>query len=62
MKHAMTGADYHYDPDEDMVQVTDRHGRSGMFHPDGRWHSGELRYADPQACTWVAGPSFSGFG
>jgi hypothetical protein len=29
---------------------------TGLFHPDGRWISGELRQADPQLCGWVAGP------
>ena len=30
-------------------------GKSGLFHPDGRWIEGELREADPQFCGWVAG-------
>lgn len=57
MKHAMTGASYDYLPDEGLVRVVERDGRTGLFYPDGRWHSGELRFADPQACSWVAGPN-----
>jgi hypothetical protein len=62
MKHAMTGAEYVFDPEERLVRVVDREGRTGLFHPDGRWHSGELRFADPQACSWVSGPGLPAFG
>jgi NAD(P)-dependent dehydrogenase (short-subunit alcohol dehydrogenase family) len=31
-------------------------GQVGLFTPDGRWHSGELRDADPQMIGWIGGP------
>jgi NAD(P)-dependent dehydrogenase (short-subunit alcohol dehydrogenase family) len=39
-----------------LVRVEDEGGRSGLFHPDGRWHSGDLREADPHLLGWVGGP------
>lgn len=62
MKHAMSGATYEYLPDEGLVRVVERDGRTGLFHPDGRWHSGDLRFADPHACSWVSGPDLPVFG
>lgn len=54
-KHALSGA--LYDVLEDgTVSVTSRHGANGIFTPDGRWISGELTYADPHLCMWLAGP------
>lgn len=41
--------------DEAHVQVT-HEGKRGVFAPDGRWLSGELKEADPQLCGWVGGP------
>ena len=45
-----------YEPDgEGNICVT--HGSVvGIFGPDGRWISGELRECDPHMCGWVAGP------
>lgn len=57
----MSGAEYDFDPEQGLVRVIDRDGREGLFHADGRWHSGELRFADPQACAWVAGPALPAF-
>jgi 3-oxoacyl-[acyl-carrier protein] reductase len=39
-----------------LVRVEEGSGRSGLFHADGRWHSGELREADPHLVGWVGGP------
>jgi NAD(P)-dependent dehydrogenase (short-subunit alcohol dehydrogenase family) len=39
-----------------LVRVEAEDGRTGLFHPDGRWHSGELREADPHLLGWVGGP------
>jgi hypothetical protein len=35
------------------VVITDGE-RQGVFRPDGRWISGELRESDPQMCVWVS--------
>lgn len=45
-----------YEPHDDgNIRVT--HGDlAGVFGPDGRWISGELRECDPQLCGWVGGP------
>jgi NAD(P)-dependent dehydrogenase (short-subunit alcohol dehydrogenase family) len=46
-----------YESQEDgLVRVEEEAGRVGWFHPDGRWHSGELRDADPHLVGWVGGP------
>jgi NAD(P)-dependent dehydrogenase (short-subunit alcohol dehydrogenase family) len=42
--------------DGGLVRVEAEDGRTGLFHPDGRWHSGELREADPHLLGWVGGP------
>ena len=45
-----------YEPNGDgNIRVTHR-TRVGVFGPDGRWISGELRECDPHMCGWVAGP------
>ena len=31
-------------------------GQVGLFTPDGRWHSGALRDADPHMICWIGGP------
>jgi hypothetical protein len=54
MRHPMTGDAYELQEDG-LVQVVDGEGRTGLFHPDGRWHSGELRFADPHVCDFVGG-------
>jgi NAD(P)-dependent dehydrogenase (short-subunit alcohol dehydrogenase family) len=46
--------------DGGLVRVEDEGGRFGLFHPDGRWHSGELREADPHLLGWVGGPQLGG--
>ena len=52
--HAITGATYEL-ADDGLVRVTERDGREGLFHPDGRWASGDLRFADPHLIDWVGG-------
>jgi hypothetical protein len=51
-RHAFSGALYELDADGNVV-ITDG-DRQGVFRPDGRWISGELRQADPQMCNWVS--------
>lgn len=52
-RHPISGAVYETD-DDGLVVVRDDQGREGRFHPDGRWHSGELRAADAHACGFVS--------
>jgi hypothetical protein len=54
-KHALSGAIYDV-RDDGNVEVTSRHGETGIFTPDGVWIEGELRHADPHLCGWLAGP------
>ena len=54
LRHALTGGVYEL-TDEGLVRV-EENDRVGLFHPDGRWHSGELRHVDPQMVWWVGGP------
>ena len=54
LRHALTGGVYELRPDG-LVGVAEQ-GRSGVFYADGRWHSGELRHADPQMIGWIGGP------
>jgi len=50
-----------YESQEDgLVRVEEEGGRVGLFHLDGRWHSGELRDADPHLIGWVGGPQLGG--
>ncbi len=51
-KHAFTGAIYALNADGNVV-VADG-DRRGVFKPDGRWISGEMRQSDPQMCVWVS--------
>ena len=51
-KHAFTGALYELN-EEGNVVITDG-DLQGVFRPDGRWISGELRQSDPQMCNWVS--------
>jgi NAD(P)-dependent dehydrogenase (short-subunit alcohol dehydrogenase family) len=56
LRHPLTRAIYETVADG-LVRVTEEGGRTGVFHPDGRWHSGELRDCDPQFLGWVGGPT-----
>lgn len=51
-RHPFGGALYELTADGN-VRVSDGE-RQGLFRPDGRWISGELRESDPQLCVWVA--------
>jgi hypothetical protein len=53
LRHALTGGIYELQ-DDGLVRV-EEDGRVGLFHADGRWHSGELRQADPHLVGWIAG-------
>jgi hypothetical protein len=52
IEHPFTGAVYRMN-DEGNILVTEG-DRQGVFRPDGRWVSGEIREADPQMCVWVS--------
>jgi hypothetical protein len=54
LAHPFTGALYEQDGEGHIRVSLD--GRSGLFHGDGRWISGEIREADPHLCGWVSGP------
>ena len=54
LKHALSGAVYER-TDEGLVRV-ENNNLVGLFHPDGRHHSGELRQADPQMIWWLGMP------
>lgn len=55
--HPFTKALYERDGTGNIL-VTDG-DRQGLFNPEGRWLSGELRECDPQLCGWVAGPQMA---
>lgn len=54
LRHALTGGIYQLE--EDGLVYVEEGGRSGRFHADGRWHSGDLRQADPHLILWLGGP------
>ncbi len=54
LKHPLTGAIYTLRSDG-LVDV-DNNGLRGVFHFDGRHHSGDLTFADPHMLLWLAGP------
>ena len=60
LRHALTGAIYDRTA-EGLVQV-EHDGKTGLFHPDGRWHSGELKSADIHLLLWVGGRELPGRG
>jgi hypothetical protein len=51
-RHPFTHALYEKQADGNVL-VTDG-AKQGLFRPDGRWISGDLREADPQLCVWVS--------
>ena len=55
IRHPFSGAIYALLADG-TVQVSGEQGK-GIFRPDGRWVSGELREADPQMCVWISNQS-----
>lgn len=54
LRHPLSGD--LYERQEDGLVRVEREGRFGLFHPDGRWHAGELREADIHLLLWVGGP------
>ena len=54
LQHPLSGAIYRLRNDG-LVDV-ENNGLTGVFHADGRYHSGELTYADPHMLLWLAGP------
>lgn len=55
IRHPFGGAVYALLEDGN-VRVSGGQGE-GVFRPDGRWVSGELREADPQMCVWISNQS-----
>lgn len=58
LRHALTGGLYEAQ-DDGLVRV-EEDGKVGFFHPDGRWHAGALRHADPHLIAWLGGPQLPG--
>jgi hypothetical protein len=47
--------------DDGLVRVSNEaETRVGLFAADGRWQSGDLKYADPHMLQWVGGLQASG--
>ena len=40
-----------------LVRVTNRDGKSGVFHYDGRWVEGDIRDANVHMLMYTAGPN-----
>ncbi|MDE0062018.1 MAG: hypothetical protein OXP09_05265 [Gammaproteobacteria bacterium] len=55
IRHPFSGAIYALQEDGNVRISGD--GGEGVFRPDGRWVSGELREADPQMCVWISNQS-----
>lgn len=51
-QHPFTNAMYELQTDGNVAITAG--SKRGLFRPDGRWISGELRESDPQLCVWVA--------
>src|SRR4029453_5396598 len=60
LRHALSGA--LYETGEDGLVRVELGDKSGLFHVDGRWHSGDLRDADPHLLLWVGGPQLGARG
>ncbi|MBB5164020.1 hypothetical protein HNP02_003984 [Mycobacterium sp. AZCC_0083] len=63
LSHPFTGWTYEWaDDGVGPVLVTDRDGTRGHFDRDGRPVAGDLQYADPEMCRWIAsgGPAAGG--
>jgi len=58
LEHPLTRGIYE-SREDGRVQVTED-GKTGVFDLDGRWHSGELRQADPHMILWVGGAAAGG--
>ncbi len=54
LKHPLSGATYTLRSDG-LVDV-ENNGLKGVFHYDGRHHSGDITFADPHMLLWLAGP------
>ena len=54
LKHPISGALYSLEPNG-LVKV-ENNGTTGYFTADGRYHSGEIKQADPHMVQWLAGP------
>ncbi|AMY52383.1 hypothetical protein HQP04_02415 [Rhodococcus fascians] len=52
IKHPMSHAIYEFDDDFNVL-VTDRHGKTGTFDPEGRYLHGEVKAVDPELARWV---------
>jgi hypothetical protein len=53
-RHALSGAIYEYADDGIGPVLVSKDGSWGLFTADGVWVQGEIRWADPQMCRWIA--------
>jgi hypothetical protein len=53
-KHPFGKAVYEQDGNG-RVRVTEG-DRTGVFEANGTWVEGDVYFADPQMCNWIAGP------
>ena len=57
LRHPLSGAIYCLQ-DDGLVRV-EHDGKSGLFHADGSWHSGQLTQADIHLVGWIGGPQLA---
>jgi hypothetical protein len=51
--HPLSGA--LYDLQSDGTVRVEKDGKTGVFRRDGSYVSGEIYFADPHLCLWIAG-------
>ena len=54
IRHPLSGALYDLEADG-TVRVAASDGKLGLFKVDGSYLSGDLYFADPHLCGWIAG-------
>ena len=57
LRHPLSGAIYSLQ-DDGLVRV-EHDGKTGLFHADGSWQSGELTTADIHMIGWIGGPQLA---
>jgi hypothetical protein len=55
IKHALSGAVYELT--EDGTITVEKDGKTGTFRSDGYYLEGDIKWADPHLCQWIAGPA-----
>lgn len=56
IRHPFGGSLYEQDGEGNVLVTLADVSQAGLFTPEGKHISGELRECDPQMCGWVAGP------